>query len=74
MAKKMKKLYWVICSNYRKFKNPKMSYILEKTLVISIICSKCEKIFQEEESIETLKILGLFKLYVYFKNRVKNLD
>ena len=63
MVKKMKKLYCVICSKYRKFKNPKISYILEKTLVISIICSKCknedEKIFQEEESIEILKILGL---------------
>ena len=33
-----------------------MSYIFEKTLVLSIICSKCEnkdeKIFKEEESIE----------------------
>ena len=41
------------------------SYILEKTIALSIICSKCEiedeKIFKEEESIEILKILGLFK-------------
>ena len=40
-----------------------MSYLLEKTIVLSIICSKCknedEKIFKEEESIEILKILGL---------------
>ena len=38
-------------------------YLLEKTLVLSIICSKCEnedeKIFKEEESIEILKIFGL---------------
>ena len=65
MAKKKKKLYCVICSKYRKFKNPKISYILEKTLVLSIICSMCknedEKIFQEEESIEILKILGLIE-------------
>ena len=43
----------------------KISYILEKTLVLSIICGKClnedEKIFKEEESIETLKILGLIE-------------
>ena len=39
---KMKKLYCVICSKYRKFKKPKKSYILERTLVISIICSKCK--------------------------------
>ena len=40
-------------------------YLLEKTLVLSIICSKCEnedeKIFKEEESIEILKILGLIE-------------
>ena len=38
----MKKLYCVICGKYRKFENPKVSYLLEKTLVLSIICSKCK--------------------------------
>ena len=38
----MKKLYCVICSKYRKFEKPKISYILEKTLVLSIICSRCK--------------------------------
>ena len=59
----MKKLYCAICGKYRKSKNPKILYIFGKTLVLSIICSKCknedEKIFKEEESIEILKILGL---------------
>ena len=40
-------------------------YHLEKTLVLSIICSKCkngdEKILRKEESIEILKILGLIE-------------
>ena len=49
----MKKLYCVICGKYRKFEKPKISYLLEKTLVLSIVCSKCknedEKIFKEEE-------------------------
>ena len=57
----------VICGNY-KSKNLKISYIFEKTLVLSIIWSKCEndneKIFKEEEPIEILKILGLIK-YIY---------
>ena len=61
--KKMKKLYCIICCRYRKFEKPKISYLLEKTLVLSIICSKCinedEKIFKEEDSIEIIKILGL---------------
>ena len=29
----MKKLYCVICGDYRKSKNPKISHIFEKTLV-----------------------------------------
>ena len=36
----MKKLCWVICSEYRKLEKPKISYFLEKILVLSIICSK----------------------------------
>ena len=60
----MKKLYCVICRKYRKFEKPKISYLLEKTLVLSIIRRKCqnedEKIFQED-SIEILKILGLIE-------------
>ena len=44
----------------------KKSYILlRKTLVLSIICSKCknedEKLFKKEKSIEILKILGLIE-------------
>ena len=40
-----------------------MSYILEKTLVLSIICSNCknedEELFKEEESIEILQVHGV---------------
>ena len=42
IIKKMKKLHCVICNKYRKFEKPKISYLLEKTLVLSIICSKCK--------------------------------
>ena len=66
----MKKLYCVICGKYRKFEKPKISYLLEKTLVLSIICSKSkndeEKLFKEEESIEILKFLVSLKIYNYF--------
>ena len=66
----MKKLYCVICGKYRKFEKPKISYLLEKTLVLSIICSKNkndeEKLFKEEESIEILKFLVSLKIYNYF--------
>ena len=61
----MKKLYRVIFGKYTKFEKPKISYFLEKTLVLYIIYSKCknedEKIFKEEDSIEILKILALFE-------------
>ena len=61
----MKKLYCIICSKYRKFEKSKIKYLLEKTLVLSIICSnfknKDEKILKEEDWIEILKILGLIE-------------
>ena len=61
----MKKLFCVICGKYKKFEKPEISYLLEKTLVLSIFCSKCknedEKSFKEEESIEISKILGLIE-------------
>ena len=41
ITKKMKKKYCIICSKYRKFEKPKISHLLEKTLALSIICSKC---------------------------------
>ena len=38
----MKKLYRIICSKYRTFEGPKISYLLEKTFGLPIICSKCK--------------------------------
>ena len=71
----MKKIKRIISSKYRKFKISEISYIFKKTLVISVVWSKCknevEKIFKEEESIEILKIIGLIKKYNYFRNTVE---
>ena len=57
----MKKLYCVICGKYRRFEKPKIENLSEKTLVLSIFCSKYkngdEKIFKEDELIEILKNL-----------------
>ena len=38
----MKKIDCIISGKYRKFEKPKISYILGKTLVLFIICSKCK--------------------------------
>ena len=50
-------------TNIEYLKKLKISYLLEKTLVLSITCNnrknENKKIFQEEESIEILEILGL---------------
>ena len=60
----MKKIYWVIYGKYRKSRNFKISFIIERTLDLCVICSKYknedEKIFKEE-SIEILRILCLIK-------------
>ena len=59
---RMTKIYCAMCKMYKEIKNPKISYICDKTLLLSSICDKCrsedEKIFKVEESIEIL-ILGL---------------
>ena len=61
----MKKICCVICGKNRKFKKPRISHILKKSLVLSVVSNKCktedERIFKEEESIEILKTLGLIK-------------
>ena len=48
---------------YRKFKKSKISYLLQKTLVLSIISSKrkneVKNLFKEKESIEILQIFDL---------------
>ena len=57
----MKKKYCIIYGKNGNFEKPK-TYLSEKTLLLSIICSQCknenEKIFKEEESSKILKILG----------------
>ena len=58
----MKKLFCIISSNYKKFEKPNISYLLEKTLVLPIISSKCknkDENFFKEESIEILRNLSL---------------
>ena len=56
ITKKLKKLYCIICGKYRKIEKPKISYTLEKTLVLSIICSKCknedQKIFKKKNQLK----------------------
>ena len=42
ITKKMKKLYCIIFGKYGKSGKPNISYLLEKTLVVPIICSKCK--------------------------------
>ena len=33
---------FVICGKYRKYEKPNIPYLLGKTLVLAIICSKCK--------------------------------
>ena len=54
-------IIYCICEKYRKFKNLEI-YIFEKTLVLSIICSKCSSEDEKNELIskkpkKTCKIL-----------------
>ena len=60
----MVKLYCVICSKYRQSGKPKISYLIEKALFLSIICIEWkneDEILFKEESIEILKVIGLIE-------------
>ena len=79
----MEILYCVIWSKYRKFDKPKISYLLEKTLVPSFICIKCEnedkKMFKKKNQLRyqnswfNSKYIITFKIWPK-KTYVKNLD
>ena len=66
----MKKLFCIICVSKENLKPLKYHTSSKKTLVPSTIGSKCrnedQKLFTEEESIEILKDLDLFKKYNFF--------
>ena len=57
------KFYCNVCNKYRKFENPKISNVFQKTLDLSIVYSKCgleyKEIFKEEWSNEMSKVLDL---------------
>ena len=59
------KIYCIKCNKFRKFVNSKIFSCFDKTLILSITCSKCgdnnNEIFKEEEIIEILKILDLIE-------------
>ena len=59
--KRWKKYIVLFVASIENLKKPKRSYLLEKTLSLSIICSNCnnkeERLFKEDESIEILKFL-----------------
>ena len=64
----MRKIYFTKCEKYKDFKQHKISYICDKTLLVSSICNRFrnedQKIFKEEELIKILIILGLITLKI----------
>ena len=64
----IKKIYCIKYNKNRKLVTPKIyTYTFDRTLVLSVICEKCdikdEKIIKEEEPTELIKILTLFKIW-----------
>ena len=58
--KKVIKIYFIVCDNYRKFKKPKISYIFKKALGFSVVYSKCGNEYKKSNSFRkfyfTLKV------------------
>ena len=50
---KKSKNYCIKCNKYRKFKNPKKSYIFNETVVLSIIYNECgnnnDRVFKKKK-------------------------
>ena len=57
----MKKIYSVICGKYRKFEKSKISYLVGKKLVLSIICSNW---MNENEKLFKKKLFSYFKIWL----------
>ena len=65
----MKKIYCVICGEYRKFEGLKLSYIFKKALVLSIVCRDCKhedekKNWDIENSSFNWKYITTLKIWV----------
>ena len=58
----MKKLYCIICGKYKIFEKPKISYLLDNTLVLSIICSKCKN--EDAKLFKGGKLIEIFDLKI----------
>ena len=63
----MKKFYCAICGKYRKFENPKIPNLLEKALVLSIVCGSCKN--EDEKKLKKKKQLRYLKFLVSLKNQ-----
>ena len=63
----MKKFYCAICGKYRKSEKPKIPYLLEKTLVLSIVCGSCKN--EYEKKLKKKKQLKYLKFLVSLKNQ-----
>ena len=48
----MNKICCIKCNKYKKFKKPKISYIFEKKLVLSIIFNNCGSKDEETSKVE----------------------
>ena len=66
------KRYCINCNKFRKIANPKMSYISNKALVLSIIYSKFgnteERIFKEEERYQKSFEFDLIEFHAHLIN------
>ena len=75
IIKKMKKLYYIICSKYRKFKKPKILYLLKKHLVSLLFAAsvkiKVEKYLKKKGQLIIQKSIKIYN-HVLRKHKSRN--
>ena len=57
-------MYYIICGKYEKIENSKILYILEKALVLFIICSQCGS--ENEKTFKKRRINWDINIEIYY--------
>ena len=63
----IRKIDCIICNNHRNLRSPKISFIFDKTLGLSIICNTCSRNDEKSEILKTTGLINNNEWVIYTK-------